>query len=236
MGPTGQRLSTYPFLHIGLIHVFTNVLALTPLLEKFEMENGTLVTAIMFTGRKEIVTPVNEGQTNPASFLKLSCFALHSTQLPPWDHDPSSRREVRKISLLDPTQLLIFASVWVFLLLSSTIYRTSRTTPRISIPLTGQAVPTAAIPLVLILLTSFLVPHTSFLGHCCGSIIGYAWGAEYLAFLAPPEKLLLWVEEKFALRTRLPGYYVSVEKLTYGRYGLGVLPTSTTANGVLAGP
>jgi GPI-anchor transamidase subunit GAA1 len=136
----------------------------------------------------------------------------------------------------DPNQLLTFASMWVFLLLSSTVYRTSRTTPRISIPLTGQTFPTAAIPLVLILLASFLIPHTSLIGHCCGAVIGYAWGGGFITFLAPPEKLLLWIEGKLDLRTRLPGCYVSVEKLTYGRYGLGVLPTNTAPNGVLAGP
>jgi glycosylphosphatidylinositol transamidase len=236
MGSTGQRLTAYPFLHVGLLHAITNILALTPLLEKFETENGTLVTAIMFTGRKEIVTSVNEGHTNPASFLKLSCYTLHSNQLHSWYQDPGSRREVRKICLPDSNQSLTFVSVWVFLLLSSTVYRASRTTPRISVPLTGQTFPTAAIPLVLILLTSFLIPHTSLIGHCCGAIIGYGWGAGYLDILAPPEKLLRWIEEKLGLRTRLPGCYVSVEKLTYGRYGLSVLPTSTAPNGVLAGP
>lgn len=47
----GHRLSTYPFLHLGIFHTVVNIIALTPLLEKFEAENGTLVTTILFTGR-----------------------------------------------------------------------------------------------------------------------------------------------------------------------------------------
>lgn len=199
----GHRLTTYPFLHVGLLHAITNILALTPLLEKFETENGTLVTAVMFTG--------------PFSSFPAILYTLISYVF----------------GIKTPVQ---GASVWVFLLVSSTVYRSSRTTPRISIPSTNQTFPTAAIPLVLILVTSFLVPHTSLIGHCCGAIIGYGWGAGYLKILAPPEKILRWIEEKLGLRTRLPGSYVSVEKLTYGRYGLGVLPTSTAPNGALAGP
>ena len=53
----------------------------------------------------------------------------------------------------------------------------------------------------------------------------------WLKFLAPPEKLLRWVEGKMNLLGRLP-HYVSVDQKTYGRYG--VLPTTTSApeNGV----
>jgi len=46
------RLNTYPFSHLGFIHTILNVLALTQLLERFEAEHGTLVTLILFTGRK----------------------------------------------------------------------------------------------------------------------------------------------------------------------------------------
>jgi membrane associated rhomboid family serine protease len=46
-----HRLSTYPFVHLNIFHTIINLMALTPLLEKFEGENGTLTTLIMFTGR-----------------------------------------------------------------------------------------------------------------------------------------------------------------------------------------
>lgn len=46
------RLNTYSFLHLGFFHALLNVLALTPLLERFEAEHGTLATLAMFTGRE----------------------------------------------------------------------------------------------------------------------------------------------------------------------------------------
>ena len=49
-------------------------------------------------------------------------------------------------------------------------------------------------------------------------------GLGYLKFLAPPEKILRWIEGKLNLLGRLP-HYVSVDQKTYGRYG--VLPTTT---------
>lgn len=61
-------------------------------------------------------------------------------------------------------------------------------------------------------------------------------GLGYLKFLAPPEKILRWIEGKMNLLGRLP-HYVSVDQKTYGRYG--VLPTSSSSlgaeNGVAMG-
>ncbi|KAF2224438.1 putative rhomboid family protein [Elsinoe ampelina] len=45
-----HRINTYPFLHLGFIHFFLNILALIPLLERFEAEFGTLITLALFTG------------------------------------------------------------------------------------------------------------------------------------------------------------------------------------------
>jgi hypothetical protein len=86
-------------------------------------------------------------------------------------------------------------------------------------------IPTVILPLIFIILTSFLIPHTSLLGHLCGTLIGYGWGTGFLKFLSPPEKILRWAEEKLRLRSRLPSSYVSVDRTSQGRYGLGVLPT-----------
>jgi membrane associated rhomboid family serine protease len=46
-----HRINTYPLLHLGLIHTVSNLVALAPLLERFEAEHGSLVTLILFTGR-----------------------------------------------------------------------------------------------------------------------------------------------------------------------------------------
>ena len=48
-------------------------------------------------------------------------------------------------------------------------------------------------------------------------------GLGYLKILAPPEKILRWIEGKLNLLGRLP-HYVSIDQKTYGRYGL--LPTT----------
>lgn len=46
------RLNTYPVIHTGFFHTLLNVLALTPLLERFEAEHGTLTAIALFLGRK----------------------------------------------------------------------------------------------------------------------------------------------------------------------------------------
>lgn len=45
------RLNTYPLVHRNFLHAAFNVIALMPLLERFETEHGTLLTGAMFAGR-----------------------------------------------------------------------------------------------------------------------------------------------------------------------------------------
>jgi membrane associated rhomboid family serine protease len=45
-----HRLNTYPLVHVGLLHALLNILALTPLLERFEREVGTLKTLLLVLG------------------------------------------------------------------------------------------------------------------------------------------------------------------------------------------
>ena len=52
-------------------------------------------------------------------------------------------------------------------------------------------------------------------------------GLGYLKVLAPPEKVLRWIESKLNLLGRVP-HYVSMDQKIYGRYG--VLPTANTPN------
>ena len=54
------RLNTYPLIHLGFLHALLNTLALVPLMERFEAEHGTLLTAAMFFGR-ELSTSLSEG-------------------------------------------------------------------------------------------------------------------------------------------------------------------------------
>lgn len=57
-------------------------------------------------------------------------------------------------------------------------------------------------------------------------------GLNLLTFLAPPDKILRWIESKLNLLGRLP-HYVSIDQKTYGRYG--VLPSNSAA-GAGGGP
>lgn len=116
------------------------------------------------------------------------------------------------------------ASLWVFLLLGIEAIKTYRTNPHFTVG-TVQ-IPTWTTPLILAFFITFLVPNTSLLGHLCGLAIGYIFGLGYLKFLAPPEKILRWVEGKMNLLGRLP-HYVSVDQKTYGRFG--VLPVVSNA-------
>jgi membrane associated rhomboid family serine protease len=63
------------------------------------------------------------------------------------------------------------ASVWVFLLLSSEAIKTYKVNPYFAIG--DVKIPTWITPIAFILIISFLVPHTSLLGHLCGALIGY---------------------------------------------------------------
>jgi membrane associated rhomboid family serine protease len=53
------RLSTYPLIHQNVIHAILNILALTPLMERFESEYGTLTTLALFFGREKPETSDN---------------------------------------------------------------------------------------------------------------------------------------------------------------------------------
>jgi len=55
-----HRLNLFPVMHLNFFHLIFNVLAVTPLLERFESEYGTLVTLALFTGRKERAVQRNE--------------------------------------------------------------------------------------------------------------------------------------------------------------------------------
>jgi membrane associated rhomboid family serine protease len=50
-----HRLNLFPLTHLNFIHMFFNMLAIAPLLERFEAEFGTIVTLSLFTGRKEYI-------------------------------------------------------------------------------------------------------------------------------------------------------------------------------------
>lgn len=194
---TVYRLNTYPLLHASIFHLLLNVLALTPLLERFEAEHGTIVTFLLFTG--------------PFGLL------------------PGGLYTVLERFIFRQNSSAVGSSVWVFLLLANEGMKTYRANPYFEIQ--GAKIPTWTSPLALALVMHFLIPQTSLLGHLCGLSVGYLWGLGYIRFLAPPDKILRWIEGKLNLLGRLP-HYVSVDQKTYGRYG--VLPS--TSDGARVGP
>ncbi|KAL5355180.1 Gaa1-like protein [Aspergillus floccosus] len=69
------RLNTYPFIHAGFFHAFINMLALTPLLERFEAEHGTLTAVALFIGQIPLLWAQAFGSS---FFLAPNRFALSS--------------------------------------------------------------------------------------------------------------------------------------------------------------
>jgi len=191
---TLYRTNTFPLIHAGFIHALLNIIAVTPLLERFEAEHGTLTSLLLFFG--------------PLSTIPALVYVLLER------------------CILRGNTAVLGASVWVFMLLGMEAIKTYRTNPYFVLGTTQ--IPTWTTPLVLALFVTFLIPNTSLLGHLCGLGVGYLFGLGYLRFLAPPERILRWVESKMNLLGRLP-HYVSVDQKTYGRYG--VLPTSTASLG-----
>ncbi|KAJ5190340.1 uncharacterized protein N7498_009325 [Penicillium cinerascens] len=201
---TMYRLNTFPFIHTGFFHAALNVLALTPLLERFEAEHGTLTSIALFVGQY--------GFADGTFFLTaLSTF-------------PAGLYLLFEKAILHRNTPVVGASVWVFLLLGSEAIRTYKSNPHFS--LGPYKIPTWTSPLIACVVLSILVSNVSFLGHLCAIAVGYLFGLGYLKIFVPPEKVLRWIESKLNLLGRLP-HYISVDQKTFGRYG--VLPTSNAA-------
>ncbi|KAK3486523.1 rhomboid protein 2 [Neurospora hispaniola] len=47
---TLYRINTFPFIHLNIFHTILNIVAFTPLLERFEHEHGTLTSVALFFG------------------------------------------------------------------------------------------------------------------------------------------------------------------------------------------
>ncbi|KAK4187828.1 putative rhomboid protein 2 [Podospora australis] len=124
------------------------------------------------------------------------------------------------------------ASMWVFVLLGMEAMRTSKHNPKFVIG--TWSIPTWTTPIAILLATAALVPSSSFLGHLCGLVVGYVSALGLLKYLAPPEKILRWIEGKLNLLGRLP-HYVSVDQKTYGRFGVLPSTNNTAAAGVPLG-
>ncbi|RYP80229.1 hypothetical protein DL769_002587 [Monosporascus sp. CRB-8-3] len=169
---TMYRLNTFPLIHLNFFHAFLNILALTPLMERFEAEFGTLTSLSLFFG--------------PLTMIPAFMYIF-----------------VERIILRGNTWV-VGASIWVFLLLGIEAIRTYKTNPYLVIG--THNIPTWVSPLVMVVVVKALVPSSSFFGHLSGVATGYLFGLGYLKFVAPPEKVLRWIEGRLNLLARLPHY------------------------------
>ncbi|KAL5323432.1 hypothetical protein ACEPPN_007968 [Leptodophora sp. 'Broadleaf-Isolate-01'] len=69
------RTNTFPLVHAGFFHAFMNILALTPLLERFEAEHGTLTTLALFMG------PLSTIPALLYTFIERGLFHMNTTIL-----------------------------------------------------------------------------------------------------------------------------------------------------------
>ena len=57
------RTNTFPLIHTDVLHLIVNLLAVTPMLERFEAEYGTLTSVALFMGReccRDVVASVSD--------------------------------------------------------------------------------------------------------------------------------------------------------------------------------
>ncbi|KAF2752218.1 rhomboid protein 2 [Sporormia fimetaria CBS 119925] len=163
-----------------------------------------------------------------SEFGTLVCLALFTG---PFGLLPGLGYLLLEKVILRGNNAVMGASVWVFMLLASEALKAHKANPNFNIG--PKRIPTWTTPLILVAITSMLVPNVSLIGHLCGAGVGYLWGSGYIKFIVPPEKVLRFFESKLNLLGRVP-HYVSVDQKTYGRYG--VLPSSSGTGSPLPKP
>lgn len=173
-----HRLNTYPLVHLGLLHAVLNLIALTPLLERFERECGTLKTLLLVLG--PLVTF--------PGFLYLGI----------------------EMFLLNGRTVVAGASALVFTFMAIESIKTFAFQPYYLIA--GHEIPSYFTPIFWMVVTAFLMPGTSLLGHFSGLVIGYAYACRYLRLLEPSEWLMTKIEQKLSfIFSRVP-FYVGLDR------------------------
>ncbi|TGZ80167.1 hypothetical protein EX30DRAFT_307860, partial [Ascodesmis nigricans] len=108
------------------------------------------------------------------------------------------------------------ASALVFTFLAMEAVKTYAFQPYYTIA--GNEIPSWTTPGIWMVVATLLVPGSSFVGHLCGLVVGYAYAWRYMRILEPSEWILKKVEEKLGfVLLRLP-WYVCLEKRTEMNY------------------
>jgi hypothetical protein len=116
------------------------------------------------------------------------------------------------------------SSVWFFTLFAIEVVKSARSNPYFVVQ--TYKIPTWSTPLIAALVTSFILPGSSLLGHLSALATGYLFAFGYLSLLSPSDRILRWIENKI-LEYGRPPYYISVDQKAYGRGG--VLPMASSA-------
>lgn len=133
------RLNTYPLIHLGFLHALLNTLALAPLLERFEADHGTLLTAAMFVGRmftfeRPNKFPINQQFVTSVVYSPCRCLSSDRT----WPLEEKYNGHGRKVRNSIPFRGLknygeatnnTTHSVWVFVLLGAEGIKAFRANP-----------------------------------------------------------------------------------------------------------
>lgn len=159
---TVYRINTFPFIHLNIFHTILNIVAFTPLLERFEHEHGTLTSVALFFGRK---TPSSHLLDITRGHNSHVCSPLAFATIPGLIYVFIER------FILHANTPVMGASMWVFLLLGMEAIRTYKTNPYFTI--STYNIPTWITPLLLVVVTAALLPSSSFLGHLAGLLVGY---------------------------------------------------------------
>lgn len=216
------RLTTYPLVHAGFFHMFSNVIVLYYPLAEFEKAHGSLHTAIVINTLGAVLGIVYTIVTYILIYLNVESGEAADT-------------------------FVLGSSGWVFTFI--TIAACHKATVQHSFKIHTYSIPTLFIPLIYLILSAILVPSSSFLGHLVSIILGVLIFKKIFSLLTiPPFKILNKIEAldifKYAIESIFPSEYfvwtweADVESSRYGKNEF-ILPLSNddviTGDGVKLG-
>lgn len=177
-------LNTYPLVHISFIHLFFNLIVLYTVLSEFEITHGSLHTAITLNTLGAV--------TGIAYSITILIF--------------------KYLNLTTDSSLeshILGSSGWVFAFLTVHSCYKSIKYPSTNI-YNSYNVPTIFIPLFYLIVSSILVPNSSFLGHLISIILGFLIYLNIFSLLTiPPFKILDKIENLTIFKNSIENIFPS---------------------------
>ncbi|KGK40746.1 hypothetical protein CAS74_004913 [Pichia kudriavzevii] len=164
-----STFTTYPLIHSGFFHVLFNSMALYYPLSEYEVSHGSLHTALVINTLGAILA---------ITITVISIILVHLGLESPDCMD----------------NLYLGSSGWVFTFITVSCCHRSINDPY-TVLFNHYNVPTVFIPLVYLLLSAFLFPSSSFIGHLVSIILGFLIFKKIIALLTiPPFQILNKIE------------------------------------------